>query len=71
MCRVISFGENCPGESDFGRNRCGQVFSPPRITLEYNGKILPRDGAETGFAKAIGGGRETGVEPSPPRNILI
>ena len=35
------------------------VFSPSRITLEYNGKIRPQPDREKAFSRASGG--ETGI----------
>ena len=40
------------------------VFSPPRITLENNGKIRPQPDWENSFSRASGGGTGTPVEPS-------
>ena len=40
------------------------VNSPTRITPENNGKIRPEPDRENGFARASGGGKGTGVEPS-------
>jgi hypothetical protein len=41
------------------------VLSPTRITLENNGKIRPRPDRENAFAGASGGGKGTGIQPSP------
>ena len=47
------------------------VLSPSRITLENNGKIRTQPDGENLFARASGGGNATGIQPSPPPNLLI
>ena len=52
---VIRSGEYRPGENRFGGSARSSVFSPSRITLEYNEKIRPDPDRENAFARASGG----------------
>ena len=69
---VIRFRENWPQESDFRHLDVKEVFSPSRITLEYNGKIRPQPDREKRFSRVSGGGGGTGSEPSlGPSQLVI
>ena len=44
------------------------MLSPPRITLENNGKIRPQPDVENAFAGPLGGGDGTGIGRSPKKS---
>ncbi|WP_438362899.1 hypothetical protein, partial [Nioella halotolerans] len=54
-----------------GSNRAVTVFSPTRITLEYNEKFRPQPDRENAFAGASGGAEGTGGERSLAPKILL
>lgn len=42
-----------------------QVLCPPRVTLEYEGKIWPQRDRENAFAGVSGGEDGSDIQPSP------
>ena len=58
---VKRFGEGSLGETGFEAIRAYEVNSPSAITLENNEKFLPRERAENGLCREVGGATGTAV----------
>lgn len=77
-CKLLPKSAQSKGSENMGLERTlfdnlGNVpiNSTPRITLENNVKICAKPQKENTFAMAVGGGRGTGIQPSPAKKYLF